>query len=287
MVPMLDRLSAVFFGALCLVSVSAANADAPGDALSATAARAPREIGALRATGVDHRYDPKTIFDYLDGGAEVYLAYRMRGCLAREYTAGDLVVTLDVFEMGSAADAYGMFTHDQDGEVLPIGQGALFRSGWLSLHKGRFFVSVTATQPHARALVLAVGNAAASAIDDEGQVPDLVARLPQAGLVGRSVRLLRSPVLLASHVDLGSNNPLGLGANVEVVLGRYERAGEKAVLVVVRYPTAGGAGAAAASIGVRLRALHGRSIVSGRILALVVQESGTALLGPLLSEAMR
>jgi hypothetical protein len=285
---MLVRFSTLILAAVCLAAWPAvARADVPTDALVAIAARVPREIQTLRAAGADNRYDNRTIFDYLDGGAEVYLAYRMRSCLAREYTAGDLVVTLDLFEMGSAADAYGMFTHDQDGEFFSIGQGALLRSGWLSLRKGRFFVSVTATQPSARALVLAVGSAAAMAIDDRGLAPDLLGRLPQHGLVPRSVRFLRSPVLLTPHVDLGENNPLKISGDVEVVLGRYERAGEKAILVVVRYPTSRAANAAAASVRARLRALHGRALASGPILALVVQETAGALIDPLLKEATR
>jgi hypothetical protein len=288
MLTMLVRFSTLILAAVCLaVWPAIARAEAPADALVAIAARVPREIQALRAAGADNRYDTRTIFDYLDGGAEVYLAFRMRSCLAREYAAGDLVVTLDLFEMGSAADAYGMFTHDQDGEFLPIGQGALLRSGWLSLRKGRFFVSVTATQPSARALVLAVGNATASAIDDLGPAPDLLGRLPQAGLVPRSVRFLRSPVLLTPHVDLGEHNPLKISGDVEVVLGRYERAGEKAILVVVRYPTFRAANAAAGSVRSRLRTLHGHALASGPILALVVQEKGSALVDPLMKEATR
>jgi hypothetical protein len=285
---MFARLSTLILAVACLAAWPAvARADAPTDALAAIAARVPREMQTLRATGTDNRYDNRTIFDYLDGGAEVYLAYRMRSCLAREYTAGDLVVTLDLFEMGSAADAYGMFTHDQDGEFLPIGQGALLRSGWLSLRKGRFFVSVTATRPSARALVLAVGNAAASAIDDLGQAPDLLGRLPQEGLVPRSVTFLRSPVLLTPHVDLGENNPLKLGGDVEVVVGRYERAGENAMLVVVRYPSPHAANAVVGSVRDRLRTRRGRALVSGPILALVVQQEGRALVDPLLKEAVR
>jgi hypothetical protein len=286
---MLVRFSMLLVAALCFALVPVAKADPSADALASIAARIPREFQALRATGADNRYDTKTIFDYLDGGAEVYLAFRMRGCLAREYAAGDLLVTLDLFEMGSAADAFGVFTHDQDGDVVDVGRGALIRSGWLSFRKGRFFGSVTVTRNNerSRAMALALGRAAASAIDDDGPAPDLVAHLPQGGLAGRSARFLRSPVLLAAQVDLGPNNPLKLGADVEVIVGRYERAGEKAVLVIVRYPTAAGVGAAASSVRTRLGAEHGRVAVSGRILALVVQESGNALLEPLLSEAMR
>jgi hypothetical protein len=290
MTAMFARFSALLLAvAFLAVWPAHARADAPADPLAAVAARVPREVGGLRASDTEARYDSKTIFDYLDGGAEVYLAYRMRACLAREYAAGDLVVTLDLFEMESAADAFGMFTHDQDGDAVEIGQGALFRFGWLSFYQGRFFGSVTATENNerARAMVLALGRAAATAIEEIGHRPDLLARLPREGLAPRSVRFLRSPVLLSAEVDLGSNTPLKLGGDIEVVVGRYERAGQKAVLVVARYPTAGGAGAAAASVHARLPGLHRRLRVSGPIVALVVQQTGSALFEPLLKEAIR
>ncbi|MFC1868442.1 DUF6599 family protein, partial [Thermodesulfobacteriota bacterium] len=46
--------------------------------------------------------------------------------------------------MGSSKDAFGVFTHDQDGDALDMGQGGLYNYGWLRFWKGRFFISIFA-----------------------------------------------------------------------------------------------------------------------------------------------
>ncbi len=103
----------------------------------------PERIKAWRAVPEDRFFDDQTIFDYIDGAGEVYRAYNMKACLSRRYTAtGQPDIMLDIFDMGSSADAFGVFTHDRDGEAVPIGQAALYRPGWLSFWKDRFFVSI-------------------------------------------------------------------------------------------------------------------------------------------------
>lgn len=286
------RLVSFTFASWLVLQVLFAPAASAADTLGALAGRVPRELEGLRADGEDGRYDSKTIFSYLDGGAEVYLAYRMRGCWAREYAAADLVATLDVFEMGSPADAFGMFSEDPDGDAVAIGQGSRLKPGWLSFWKGRFFVSVTVDKrgERGRAALLTIGRAAASAIDEDGSPSDLLAHLPQESLVPRSARFLRSPVLLSPHINLGEGNPLRLGGTVEVVLGRYARDGERAVALLVRYPTPSDAARAVTSVRARLGASKGaaaprwRATIFGRVLALVVQESGSGLIDPLLMQ---
>lgn len=215
----------------------------------------PAQVGAWRAVDEGNAYDAATIFQYIDGLAEVYLAYGMKTCRARRYTGpegeGDLL--LDLFEMASPADAYGVFTQDQDGEELSIGQAALFRYGWLSFWKGRHFVSITAQQDseRARAAVLDLGRAVAAAVPDEGEPPALVSRLPPQDLLPRSVRYLRHPQVLNAHLFLGEGNPLRLGPQGRLALGRYQRGDQTALLLVAEYAHAADLAAAEAALAAR------------------------------------
>ena len=201
------------------------------------ARRLPGRVGELAAAGADERYPAAAIFTYLDGGAEVYLAYNLRECLARRYTGppGELVV--DVFDMGSSADAFGVFTHDLDGEPAAVGQGARLRPGWLSAWKGAFFVSVTADRDDAaaQAALLELGRAVAAAVPGEGPPPALLRSLPADGLEPGRVAYVHDHVTLSSHVSLPGGNPLGLGKGTEVAVGRYGRGTAAPAVLLVRY----------------------------------------------------
>lgn len=217
---------------------------AAGPAASATLAdlqgALPAGVGQLEAAGPGEIYGPERIFDYLDGGAEVYLAYGLVGCLAREYRGAGITVVADVFELASSADAFGAFTHDQDGEEVPVGQGALLRPGWLSFWKGPCFVSLTADAdtPPAQAALVELARAIAAVIPVEGKPPELLRWLPAKGLATRSARFFRSPILLRTHLPRIEGNPLLLAPDTEAVLGRVRRGVHEAVVIVARYPSA-------------------------------------------------
>ncbi|MCK7482265.1 MAG: hypothetical protein M0C28_37800 [Candidatus Moduliflexus flocculans] len=90
---------------------------------------------------------PRPIFDYIDGAGEVYRSYNMRRLVARRFHKdGRPDIVVDAFDMGSAADAFGVFTHDLDGEDASIGQGSAYKAGLLSFWKDRYFLSVYAEE---------------------------------------------------------------------------------------------------------------------------------------------
>ena len=208
----------------------------------------PDEAAGWKAAAAPDHYDTRTIFQYIDGHGEVYLAYGMTACAARRYAGpvgeGDVVV--DVFEMASPADAFGVFSHSREGEPLDVGQGATLGYGTLSFWKGRFYVSVYAEREseRARAAVLALGRAVAASIGETGEPPALLERLPRAGLDETSVVYLRHPRILEAHVPVGPDNPLGVGPRAPAVAGRYRTGAGTVDLVVVEYADAAGAEAA-------------------------------------------
>jgi hypothetical protein len=83
----------------------------PLDALHAVL---PHKIyGWKAARDEDRSFDPVTIFDYIDGAGEVYRAYNMQKCISRRYTTQNgPPIVMDIFDMGSSEDAFGVFTHD-------------------------------------------------------------------------------------------------------------------------------------------------------------------------------
>ena len=220
----------------------------------------PAEVAGWRSADKGQIYDTESIYSYIDGHAEVYMAYGMVRCLSRRYSGpeGEPDIVLDLFEQESAADAFGVFTHDRDGEEVDIGQGGLFRHGWLSFWKGHWFGSVYAEGESAasKVAVLALGRAAADAMKEDGEVPSLVAELPSEGLDPRSVRFLHTQEILNGVVYLGYENALQFGPEVDAVVGRYQRPEGGGWLLLVDYPddaTAELAAGGASEAGIAVR----------------------------------
>ena len=199
----------------------------------------PEEIGEWVKASEDRLFDAVTIFDHINGAGEVYRAYNMKGCLSRRYTNGKgSSIVVDIFDMGSAEDAFGVFTHDQDGVQWDVGQGALYQSGWLSFWKGRFFVSIYGEEEtlSAKEAMGQLAERVSSQILKEGDRPELILQLPGQGLQLRSVRYLHAHVVLNSHYYLFDENILLLGPDTDAVIAEYERTKGNGRLLLIMYP---------------------------------------------------
>jgi hypothetical protein len=202
----------------------------------------PEQIQGWSAEPNDRFFDDETIFDYIDGAGEVYRAYNMKKCLSRRYiTPNGPAIVLDIFDMQSSEDAFGVFTHDQDGEPVDVGQGGLYRSGWLSFWKGRFFVSIYMEEESGAAerAVRGLAQEVASRIPQQGPRPRILAFLPQKGLQPRTIRYLHHYIVLNYHFYLADENILNLGPDTKATLAGYNRGEGNAQLLLVQYSEAG------------------------------------------------
>jgi hypothetical protein len=212
---------------------------AAADSFTNLQAHLPKQINNWTADPGDRIFDPTSIFSYINGGAEVYKAYNMRYCFSRRYSTPDgPAIILDIFDMGTSQDAYGVFTHDTDGEALAVGQDARFRPGWLSFWKHRFFVSVYMEEetPAAEKAVKELGRQVAALIPAKGTRPRLLLKLPAQGLDAENIRYLHHPIVLNYHFYLAEENILNISQQTDAVLANYRRGRQKAKLLLVKYP---------------------------------------------------
>ena len=239
-------LGAIFIGGSPLLMVLKSYADS----IEVLHAALPDQLEVWVAEPGDRFFDAETIFDYIDGAGEVYISYNMKRCLSRRYKSPNRPsIVLDIFDMGSSKDAFGVFTHDQDGEGLDVGQGALYRSGWLNFWKDRFFVSIYVEEETADAkkAVRKLGEAVASLITTQGPKPRILLQLPSEGLQPGSVRYLHHHIVLNYHFYLSDENILDLGPPTDAALALYHWRRESARLLLVMYPSATKAAKAHAS----------------------------------------
>lgn len=206
----------------------------------------PSVDGWQREEGVQ-TYDADTIFHYIDGIGEVYRAYNMRRVWVYRYRReGYPFLTVDLFEMGTPEDAYGVFTFERDGEEVGVGQGSDYAAGMLRFWKERYFVVITAEQEAegVRQAVFRLGRAIARAIPRSAPLPSLLQALPPAGRHEESLLFFRHPMILNRHFFVAERDILNLSPRVEGVLAVYPMGRAKVRVMVLRYPSEGEALAA-------------------------------------------
>jgi len=202
----------------------------------------PGEVSGWKWDGKESHYNRKTIFDYIDGAGELYIAYNFNGVKVRRFEkAHQPPIIAEVYDMGRSEDAFGVFSFERQDEESGIGQGSEFGGGLLRFWKGKFFVSVFAEGQgkEAEAATLTLGKAIANSIKFTGPVPKLLSVLPngKAGLLEKTVRYLHSHILLNQRFFIANQNLLNLNPKTEAVLGQYAQGKQKIHLLIIRYPS--------------------------------------------------
>jgi hypothetical protein len=207
------------------------------------------EAAGWKWDGKEMKYDSKTVFGYMDGAAELYLAYGFQNLTVRRFEKlNQPPITVEFYEMASSEDAYGVFSFERQDEDAGIGQGSEFGGGLLRFWKGKYFVSIYADGEGAgvEPAVLKLGNETANGIPSTGQEPKLIGMIPgkEFGLVDKSVRFLRSHILLNQRFFIARENILNLNRKTEALLAQYLRDKQKVHFLFIRYPNLREAGEA-------------------------------------------
>lgn len=210
----------------------------------------PDQISSRTRGDSPATYDRETIFDYIDGAGEVYRSYAFSQVVVAVYSASQGPdITVELFDMGKPADAYGVFSYAREQEQAGIGGGYEQRGRVLCFWQDRYYVCVAADArsvdsdqaPH----LLEVARAISERLPDAAEPPDLLALLPDEGLVAYSERYFHLHQSLNYHYYLARENVLNLSDATDAVLARY--APGSTYLLLIRYPAASEAAEAAAS----------------------------------------
>jgi hypothetical protein len=198
----------------------------------------PAEVSGWKKAEPPEAYDKSNLFDYIDGGAELYISYNFQKLLAVRYKAGaGEEIVVDIFDMGNSYNAFGLFSHGREREDGLTGQGSEYNAGLLTFWKDRFYVSILA-YPETEAIkktVLGLGRTLADAVPKEGELPPVIGLLPQPHLIPESVRYFHHYIWINSHFFIANENILLIDDTTQAVLAKYKTDGKPLHLLIVLY----------------------------------------------------
>jgi len=151
----------------------------------------------LAAQGTPAFFKPETLYQYMDGGADAFLSYDFQTLLHQEFRAGEVELTVDVFDMGTPENAFGIYAAERAPwyNFIPIGTEAYKNEGILNSLQGRYYVKLAAFGGGSDSVLEQFARVLSSRIGDRGSFPALLQQLPQAHLKQRSEQyLLKDPL---------------------------------------------------------------------------------------------
>ncbi len=218
-------------------------------------------------------YNPQNLFDLVDGQADSFTAYGFEQVTVQRYQDSQSEkLSVEVWQLASEDDAYGLFSASRAGTPVNIGnQGDGDPGLRLIFWQSRYYVQVNANQELPDDVIMGFAKAVLSAIPKGGTTPALVKQLPQQDLETGSEIFFHQEISIQSEVWLGGTNLMELGPETQGVVARYTVNGQPGHLLLVEYPTTENATSG-------LKALQG-SQVTGLVVSAQNQKVAGAIFG--------
>ncbi len=188
----------------------------------------------------DKIFNRENLYRHINGGAELYLSYGFRSLFSRSYNyPGQPELIVEVFDMETSANAYGVFAHTRESIDSSFGQGSQYIEGLLLFWKDHYLVSLLASPEteRSRQVIEELAKKIEQTIPRSGTLPALLSLLPPEGLIQSSIRYFHHHIWLNTYYYIADQNILHIDQNCEAMLAQYKQ-GESSplLLLVIKYP---------------------------------------------------
>ncbi len=197
-------------------------------------------ISGWKVSEQDRYFNDSTLYDYIDGGAELFISYGFTKVFNRNYSrTGQPNITVDIFYMNSSSDAFGVFMHSTGRIENEFGNQSQTTKGSVIFWKDNFYVSIM-SNPETAESKAAMANIAGiidKSIPEKGKFPSIINLLPEANLDKKSIRYFKHYVWLNTHSFISNDNILNINENVNCAQAKYIVNKSNPLLMLLEYPT--------------------------------------------------
>jgi hypothetical protein len=181
---------------------------------------------------------PSDLYNYIDGGAELYISYGFGQALSKTYTKeGNPEVLAEVYDLLEARNAFGVFTQTREEEKSLYGQGTYSLPGAVFFWKDRYYISLSTwdATPEADRFIHSLALHMSACIAHDGEIPALVSYLPREGLIPAGFKYFRHAVWMNAFFFISDHNILNIDEHTDAVIARYARGERRMYLLLVQY----------------------------------------------------
>ncbi len=155
-----------------------------------------REAGNWIREGEPQHFEGEALYEYIDGGAEIYHEYGFRRVTVQDFVnrAGKSV-SVEVFEMTNSESAYGIYTFKthKTGKKVSIGADGQLADYYLNFWKGNILVTLTGFDETSETKngLMTLAKGIDAKLDLSGKRPQIVSYLQRENFMPQSMKYFR------------------------------------------------------------------------------------------------
>ncbi len=141
-------------------------------------------------------YFPETLYEYIDGAAEIYLGYDFKQLIVGQYQMVDSKASLsvEIYDMGNDTHSFGIYSAERfpDTEFITVGNQGYLEEGTLNFIVGKYYVKLLCFDCGERSdqVLRKFSEEIVTNIEDKGQLPSLLNVFKQEGLIANSEKFI-------------------------------------------------------------------------------------------------
>jgi hypothetical protein len=191
-------------------------------------------------------YNSDSLYEYIDGGADVYLLYNFQVLLHQDFKSAGAELTADIYDMGRPEDAFGMYAAERSPgyNYVTVGIEGYRSKGILNFLQDRYYVKLAGSGAGADALLDQFARTLSARIGGTRTFPPLLQNLPREHRVRHSEQYIRkdplghaflSPAYVVAYasgqkesklVVSVANDPAAAKARLEQLAKHFKETGE-------------------------------------------------------------
>lgn len=167
-------------------------------------------VPGWKPEGEPYRYVPENLYEYINGGADYFIAYGFIALTGANYSpvsGGMDSVTVDIYDMGDKLNAFGVFQPRRDSQApsLNIGTGSFGSDDYVAFHKDRYYVEIQAyiTGKKEKRVVKDMASTIVAHLPGDDSLPHELSYFPEKSRIAGSERYIRGGILGHAFLDRG------------------------------------------------------------------------------------
>jgi hypothetical protein len=152
-------------------------------------------VSGWKQVGEIQTFNPNTLYEYINGGADLYLAYDFEELKVAEYQNDKKAsVTVDVYRQRTPTHAFGIYSQERfpGANFIDVGVQGYLEKHALNFLSGNTYVKITGYDivPEDQTILLAFAKAVAGNLGEKGAFPPILAAFPGEGKVKNSEKFI-------------------------------------------------------------------------------------------------
>ncbi|HDL18218.1 MAG TPA: hypothetical protein ENH29_04105 [Bacteroidetes bacterium] len=157
------------------------------------------KIKGFKQAGEVRTYSADNLWEYIDGGADMFIDYGFRNLRSCDFSSGEITVAIDVYNMVTPLNAFGIYTSERPPEVekLKYGVEAVLSPPYQALLlKDVYYVKIDVLEGDLNEKNgVQLLQAVAAALPGSDTYPVVLGNLPATGKIAGSERFVKKAYL--------------------------------------------------------------------------------------------